>query len=844
MNSISKIKKSATAIIILLIIAFISCKTATNNNKTLLSVDENGVLRWENKEEVHGFGVNYTVPFAHAFRSAKKLGIDPKAAIKNDVYHFSRLGFDLFRVHVWDTEISDTLGNLLDNEHLNTFDFLLYELKNKGIHVVMTPIAFWGNGWPDRDEDTPGFSHKYGHADCLTNPDAIKAQQNYLQQILNHVNPYTGIAYKDEPTILAFEISNEPHHSGEASLVTEFVKGMVQAMKDTGLEKPIFYNISHGVHFINDYFAAGIDGGTFQWYPTGLGYQHELSGNLLPNVNDYTIPFEQEIKKDHGAKIVYEFDAADVGKSYIYPAIARSFRKAGIQLATHFAYDPTFLAYANTEYNTHYMNLVYAPQKALSLMISAEVFHQIPIYQDFGLYPKNLAFDNFKIDYENDLAEYNATEKFIYTNTTNSIPKDEAKLNLIAGFGNSKLVRYDGVGAYFLDKIKDGTWRLEVLPDAIWVDNLFGRNSLGKTVAVIKWETHSMIVQIENLGKEFELIPINSGNDFKSKVKDGQFDIRPGTYILSRSDSMKDWLPSDAWKYGKLNDFYAPETTVNKAWMQHFPLDEVSANRDLKLIVQYVAPIQPKEIQLEISNGSASKTLVMEQTNPYQYSASISADFLIPGTLEYHFLVEQENNYKLSVKKSTDRIVLFSAEKDGDLLVKPWQKGVKFGKIENVNPVEYQINVENLFVKDNENLNATPIYDYSFKHFVLKQIEGRKKDLLLKKQLVVQGYALNQKANKMQVAFVLKDGNAFGSLLTIEPKSGEYSIDLNNLKPVKTVTLPRPYPSFLPFYFEHNLTSQFDIQNIESIQFSFGSGLTSEEIMEPQGIALQSIYLK
>jgi len=38
-----------------------------------------------------------------------------------------------------------------------------------------------------------------------------------------------------------------------------------------------------------------------------------------------------------GAKLVYTFDVADVGRSYIYPAMARSFRKAAIQIATHFA---------------------------------------------------------------------------------------------------------------------------------------------------------------------------------------------------------------------------------------------------------------------------------------------------------------------------------------------------------------------------------------------------------------------------------------------------------------------------------------------------------------------------
>ena len=90
---------------------------------------------------------------------------------------------------------------------------------------------------------------------------------------------------------------------------------------------------------------------------------------------------------------MYEFDAADVMKSYIYPAMARSFREAGIQIGTHFAYDPTYLAFGNTEYNTHYMNLAYTPQKALALMIAGEVFHQVPVNSDFGVYPENLEFN-------------------------------------------------------------------------------------------------------------------------------------------------------------------------------------------------------------------------------------------------------------------------------------------------------------------------------------------------------------------------------------------------------------------------------------------------------------------
>lgn len=399
---------------ILLVCPFHSfAQSADDPGPKTVMVDGQGIMRWTaDNTEVKGFGVNYTVPFAHACRSAKKLGVDPLTAIEQDVYHFSRLGFDLYRVHVWDTEISDTLGNLVYNEHFHAFDFLLKTLARHGINYVLTPIAFWGNGWPEPDLPTPGFSHKYGKGDCLTDPDAIAAQENYLTQFLSHVNPYTGIAYKDDPRLIAVEISNEPHHREAPDKVTEFIERMVRAVRKSGYTNPVFYNVSHSVHLAEHYFAAGIDGGTFQWYPTGLGFQHELPGNFLPNVDRYLIPFDDVIKKHSGAKLVYEFDAPDIGKSYIYPAMARSFRSAGIQVATHFSYDPTYLAYANTEYNTHYMNLAYTPGKALALMIASEVFHRVPMYADFGRYPDNTAFDGFSVSFENDLAMLNHEDKF------------------------------------------------------------------------------------------------------------------------------------------------------------------------------------------------------------------------------------------------------------------------------------------------------------------------------------------------------------------------------------------------------------------------------------------------
>ena len=95
-------------------------------------VDNKGVMRYtKGGAEAAFFGVNYTVPFAYGYRSIKALNLDLKKEIDKDVYHFARLGIDAFRVHVWDVEIADSAGNLLQNEHLDLFDYLLAVLKKR-----------------------------------------------------------------------------------------------------------------------------------------------------------------------------------------------------------------------------------------------------------------------------------------------------------------------------------------------------------------------------------------------------------------------------------------------------------------------------------------------------------------------------------------------------------------------------------------------------------------------------------------------------------------------------------------------------------------------------------------
>ena len=832
---------------------------AQTSPKKDVYVDKEGVMRWgETNEEVHGFGVNYSAPFAHVFRSAHNKGLDIKAEIDKDIYHFSRLNFDLYRIHVWDTEISDEEGNLLENENLETFDYLLSELKKRNINFVITPIAYWGNGWPEPDEDTPGFSNKYGKENSLTDPAAIEAQQNYLEQFLNHVNPYTGVAYKNEPNIIAFEVSNEPHHRGTPEEVKNFINKMVAAMRKTGTKKPIFYNVSHSIQLAETYFTSEIQGGTFQWYPTGLGFQQELEGNLLPNVNDYDIPFEDVIEKNNKAKLVYEFDAADVNKSYMYPAMARSFREAGIQIATHFAYDPTFLAYANTEYNTHYMNLNYTPHKALALMIASEIFHEVPMGKDLGTYPENLEFGDFKISYEGDVASYNSGETFIYTNSNAVKPKDISALKKIAGHGNSEVVKYEGIGAYFLDKLEDGVWRLEVMPDPILIRDPFGSNSLEKTVSVISWKENKMDLNLNGLGENFKISGLNEGNTAEMTSNGSSFKVSPGTYLLKSATKQFDLAEYDnTWNFD-LNAFEAKGTTVDKTYLVHEPTKVTSAENELNIVATVVSNNEIQKMEAWFKNGNTYESVELKAENNYDYSVQVPEKLLKNGFLNYRLIVSSDKDtisfpggvkgspadwdyyseaqYETRILKKDSPVNLFNAAIDSDKMVISWSPKNNVVPV-NENEAEFQVKIDSLFKADVENIKAEPIYDYSFRYNFLKKLGNR--NLSGKNKIVVTARALGDQPEKMMVALVMDNGASFGKVIQLTAKIQDVEIDLQDLKPVKTVTLPRPYPGFLPYYFDHSYSDDLKIENVESVQFSIGPDIEKENLQKTHAIGIR-----
>ncbi|TCD08454.1 membrane or secreted protein [Pedobacter frigidisoli] len=823
-------------------------------NKQGIYVDASGVIRWEkDNKKAAFFGTNYTAPFAYGNRAILRVGQNAEQAIKDDVYHFSRLGFDAFRVHVWDQEISDAKGNLINNEHLRLFDFLIAELKKRKIKTLITPIAFWGNGYPEKDEKTGSFSNIYGKQKALVDENAYKAQENYLTQFFKHKNPYTGLTYQADTDILAAEVNNEPQHSGPKERATEYVNRMVEAIKSTGWTKPVFYNISESPWYADAIVKANVQGHSFQWYPTGLVAGHTLQGNYLPNVAQYKIPFDTIPAFKNRAKVVYEFDAGDVMHPIMYPAMARSFRAAGFQWATQFAYDPMATAYANTEYQTHYLNLAYTPSKAISMLIASKVFHQNKRLENSN---DENAFGSFKIDYKNSLSEMNSDEEFYYSNSTSSQPLNSKKLMHIAGVGSSKIIKYQGRGAYFVDQVEAGVWRLEVMPDAILIKDPFEKASPKKAVTLINWATLPIEISLPDLGDGFIVKGLNQGNLINLIASKSGFMVSPGSYLLIKKKLKTSLNAQSKYECITLGEFVAPKASASTVLVKHQALSTVSENTPFSVNAEIIGLTPNDSVFVQLNAANRWNNIPMQKADGYSFSTEIPAEQVKNGLMKYQIIIHQSNgdyvtfpanekgnpyawdrleyaSYETFVAGKESVLEIFNATEDGkniNIYNPDWANN-KVEYLSDENPSELSLKLSMNQPQANQLMG--------FQSFFADKMAGRLTELNQFKMLVIKVKS-NVENAKVKMGLIDADAHFFSTEISLNKEFQLIEIPLNQLKSDAQLLLPRSYPGFLPLYYQAKNQAVFNLKNAEKIEVTFG--YNSNKL--PVNISIENIYLK
>ena len=872
-------KRHILLLITCLLTAVVPAQNKASKSIPTVYVDGHGVMRWsDTRKEASFFGVNYTLPFAHAYRAMGYLGIDRKAAIDRDVYHFARLGLNAYRIHVWDVEISDGEGNLLENEHLELLDYLIYKLQERGIRTVITAQTNFGNGYPERNQPTVGFSSNYDKCAVHSDAEAIAAQEKYIAALVRHVNTYTGHAYKDDPYIVGFEINNEPCHPGTVAETRDYINKMLSALKRAGNRKPVFYNVSHNQHVVEAYYDTAIQGTTYQWYPVGLVSGHTRKGNFLPSVDRYDIPFSDLKGFNKKARMVYEFDPADNLYSYLYPATVRTFRTADFQWITQFAYDPIDMAAYNTEYQTHYLNVAYTPNKALGLMIAAEVAQKVGRGESFGSYPADTLFRDFRVSYVQDLSELNDGEKFYYSNTTQTLPKDASRLRAIAGCGSSPVVRYEGTGVYWIDKLEAGVWRLEVMPDVVQVSDPFAKPSLDKEVMRIISNAWDMTLDLPDLGKHFRVNGLNADNTFHAQATDGKISsLRPGVYLLQRegASATEQWTTDKSWHNITLGEYVHPlrfqphRCQTGSYVINHQPARTVDADKDLQIEAIVAGNEKPDSVIIYTSRVSfwneKNPYIKMNYAGGYTYRATIPAAQLKESSFKYNIVVckgDKRQTSPTGVAKSPldwdytseafwvthtltkhQPLTLFCVNASCNFSESFTTNGADASSLETYTLPEWSRTnrqvIENGPV-ERPTLRVTftsksekPVY--FLRRYIKEDVGGCPERLAACRTLCLQAKKMPE---GLRAGFITSDGYTYLASC-ISSADGIVRIPLSELKQTNTALLPPVYPVFLSKYFCPETELPFRIESIESLELSFDGSAGKEAEIEIGSIWLE-----
>jgi len=807
-------------------------------------VDAKGVLRWQKtKREVALFGVNYTAPFAYSYRALAQRGIKHEEAIDQDVYHLSRLGLDAFRLHVWDVEITDTLGNLQQNDHLQLLDYLIAKLKARNIKIILTPIAYWGNAYPEPTNTGPGFSSIYDKRAAYTNPRAIRAQENYLGQFLNHRNPYTGLLNRQDPDIIAYEVCNEPNYQLPLAPVLSFANRLVAAMRATGYTKPIFYNIAESPAVKDAILDANVQGVSFQWYPESLVSGHELKGNFLPYVDQYPLPYKGDKRFDTRAKMVYEFESADVLQPIMYPSMARSFRAAGFQWATQFAYDPLGIAFANTEYQTHYLNLAYTPAKALSMLIASRVFHAQPRGQAVPRYPADSVFGAALVSYRRQLSQWNTPGEFFYTASTNDNPVRPAALRHVAGVGSSRVAQYGGSGAYFLDQLAPGVWRLEVMPDAVPVSDPFATASLSKAVTRIVWNEQPLALALADLGPDFQLKGLNDGNTAEAQASGGRLLVRPGAYLLTKAgQNSQNWTAQTLVGARRLGEFVAPPATAGLPQVQHRPVAQATAGQPLA-IAATIAGASPQDTVLLVAQHyyGPTRSLPMQPAGANTWAASVPAALTYPGLLRYWVVLKRAGQsaltfpgrqvgtprdwdfapaatpWQVPLVVATAPLPLFTAALDREAVE---AKGLTDGTWTDYPTTASGALALRLVVSPPKAGQPAPTASpaAALRAYLGTKTAGRPMDLANFKELIIKVQSNQPSVTQLRVVLVTRDAVAYEAAVPLAAAGGEVRVPLSALRVAPLLLTPRPYPGFLPLTYAAPGAPALRLREVEVLQ--------------------------
>jgi len=175
-------------------------------------------------------------------------------------------------------------------------DYVVARAADYDIRLILPLVNDWADyggmdqyvAWDALYGTSPGTASD--RIDFYTDPDTVQWYQDHVAAVLNRVNTLTGVAYKNDPTIMAWELANEPRGKEGWPPDMQPLQGWIEDMAayvktvdtnhllTTGVEGFYAYRGTHwlysgwmGADFVVNHNVAGIDFATCHVWPQNWG---------------------------------------------------------------------------------------------------------------------------------------------------------------------------------------------------------------------------------------------------------------------------------------------------------------------------------------------------------------------------------------------------------------------------------------------------------------------------------------------------------------------------------------------------------------------------------------------
>ena len=510
-----------------------------------------------------------------------------KSLSDTNIPELHRMGVNVLRCHLTPADFTDAEGNLVETIYLESLDYMVHKAKEYGMYVTLAFV----NHMNDYAYVPESFMCGATREDWINDPGIVEQTRNYVRQLMQHRNPYTGLTYAEEKDIVYWELVNEPSLYGWPAiqehenaynafkdwlaetgreenanayyiyrqfLVQDYIDGMCGLLDECGAHQPVIWNMNWA-HYRSE-STMDIFDGTLSSQADGVCVCNYLDSSMVPGDAwnnpvdlsdvDFTSSLNNPFNNINGygwlrspewsgkAKTIYEFETLFNDSAYLYPIQAQYFRALNMQSATMWTY--CMKEYAQWYAGAQYLNLTSTPAKAASFIVAKAIFENTPIGRTYDPLVNEQIGENYAISKANNSSVWSDSEKFYHSGDALEwcpVPVSD-EVNSIVGIGNSQIVEYSGTGIYFIDDI-DGKLHITLEPNHEWVGEPWNSKNPGITCNLDYDTANTLSIRLKDWGE---------GQYTVSRIEDGaetvvtectaleNLSLAPGDYVVTGTE--------------------------------------------------------------------------------------------------------------------------------------------------------------------------------------------------------------------------------------------------------------------------------------------------------------------